>query len=148
MDVPHLFVTLCVEAYQFLTCRSAKGFLKVGIQASPRSISLVCDAVACIQALRTIRCLVLAVKMLKGVSEATGDAMLVVKGDGALDGIVADHVAVGQVFGNNARSWLIFLRDIVYIAGGIVRSCVRASNVIETRGAGDLDLRTTKLSVV
>lgn len=135
MYVPHLLVTLCVEAYQLLARRSAKGLLEVGVQASPRSVSLVCDPVACIQALRTIRCLVLAVKLLKGVGEASGDPVLIVKRDGALDGIIADHVAVGQVLGNNARTRLVFLRDIVYIAGGIVSSCVRASNVIETSGA-------------
>lgn len=35
--------------------------------------------------------------------------MLVIEGNGTLDRRVADYVAVGEVFGNDARAGLVFL---------------------------------------
>ena len=45
--------------------------------------------------------------------------MLVVEGNGTLDRGIADHVAVGEVFGNDARARLVLLRNVVLVAGGI-----------------------------
>ena len=50
--------------------------------------------------------------------------MLVIKGNGTLDGGVADYVAVGEVLSNDARAWLVFLRNVILVAGGVF--CVRA----------------------
>ena len=47
--------------------------------------------------------------------------MLVVESNGTLDRGVADHVAVREVLGNDARARLIFLCDIMLVAGGIFR---------------------------
>ena len=46
--------------------------------------------------------------------------MLVVKRNGTLDGGVTNRVAVCEVLGNNARARLVFLRDVMFVAGGVL----------------------------
>ena len=102
MDISNLLVALRVEACEFLTRRRAHCFFKVRIDASPSRGCLVGDAIALVEALGAIARLVLCVELCEGVGEAVGDAVLVVKGDGTLDRGVADHVAVGEVLGDDA----------------------------------------------
>lgn len=49
--------------------------------------------------------------------------MLVVEGNGALDGVVADGVAVSEVFGDNPGAGLVFLGEVVGVGGGVVAGC-------------------------
>lgn len=41
--------------------------------------------------------------------------MLLVQSDGLLDGVVADHVSLGEVFGEDAGTGLVFLVDGVFL---------------------------------
>ena len=47
--------------------------------------------------------------------------MLVIKGNSTLDGGVADYVAMCEVLSNDARTWLVFLRNVILVAGGVFR---------------------------
>lgn len=69
----------------------------------------------------------------KGVGEASRDAMLFVQSNGTFYGIVADGVSMCEVFGDNARTGLIFLSEIAVIAFPMVciRSRSRSSELVE-----------------
>lgn len=54
------------------------------------------------------------------MGEAVGDAVLVVQLDCALNGVVADGVAVGEVLGDDAGARLVFLRDVILITSCVV----------------------------
>ena len=109
VDILNLFVALSVEAGKFLTSRRSQRFLEVRVDTSPSGSRLIRDTVALIKSLGTITRLVLCVELGEGIGEAVGDTMLVVEGNGTLDGGVADHVAMGEVLGNDARARFIFL---------------------------------------
>ena len=72
--------------------------------------------------------------------------MFVVKCYGALQGGVTEYITVGEIFGYNARTWLVFLRDIMFITGGFF--VVGTGQVAETGGRGDRDLGGAELGVV
>ena len=72
--------------------------------------------------------------------------MFVVKGNGTLDGGVADHVAVGEVLSDNAGARLVFLLNILLVARAIVG--VSAGQVTYARSAGDVNLRVAQLGIV
>lgn len=63
--------------------------------------------------------MVLSIKLGQLVEEAGGDAVLVVKVDGAGDGGISDDIAVSQVLCDDARTWLLLLCDVVAIAVGV-----------------------------
>jgi hypothetical protein len=46
--------------------------------------------------------------------------VLVVKSDGALDGVVANHVAAGQVLCDNAGTGLILLLNVIAITSALI----------------------------
>lgn len=73
--------------------------------------------------------------------------MLVVEGYGALDGGVGEGVTVGEVFGYDARAWLVFLGEVGGVVGFIV-GCGRGAEVGEICGGGDGHLRRAELGVV
>ena len=120
VNISDLLVALRIEGYEFLASRRAQCFLEVRIEASPSRSCLISDTVALIKVLSAISRLVLCVKLREGVGEAVGYAVLVVKGNGTLDRGVANRVAVGEVLGNDARAWLVFLRNVMFVAGGIL----------------------------
>lgn len=75
--------------------------------------------------------------------------MLLVESESALNGFVADGVAVGEVLGNNARAGLVFLRDVVF--GGVLFIGSRqlsTRKLVERGNGGDVDLVGTELGVV
>lgn len=73
--------------------------------------------------------------------------MLGVQINGTLNSNIAENVAVGKVFCNNAGSWLLLLGDVVAVTLSVGREV--ASIIIGgTGGAGDLHLCGTELSVV
>ena len=72
--------------------------------------------------------------------------MFVVQSNRTLDGIIADDIAVSEVLGDNTRAGLILLLEVMGIARCVFG--VGASEITDASGAGNLDLRTTKLCVV
>ena len=119
MDVSNLLVALRIEACEFLTSRRTHGFFKVGVDAPPSRSCLIGDAIARVNALGTISRLIFRIELCKGVGEAIGDTVLIIEGNSTLDGGVTNHVAVGEIFGNDARARLVFLRDVMLVAGSI-----------------------------
>lgn len=91
--------------------------------------------------------MVLLVEVLKGGQEAVGDVVLVVELKTALDGGVSDHVAVGEVLGQDAGTGLLLLRDLVGVAVRIV-SGVGDIIIDIGAGAGDLEVVGAELGVV
>ena len=119
MDVSNLLVALRVEACKLLTSRRSHRFLEVRVDAPPSCSRLISDAVALIKALGAISRLVFRVELSKGVGKAIRDTMLVVEGNRTLDGGVTDHVTVSEIFCNDARTRLVFLSNVMLVAGGV-----------------------------
>lgn len=92
--------------------------------------------------------MVLAVKVGESIGEAIRDAMLVVQSYGALNGVVADDVAVSEIFSDDTGTWFVFLGDVALIAVRIVRRRRLAGKIFKIGRARDLDLRAAELSVV
>ena len=109
MNFADLFVALQVEGVEFLAGRGVDGFFEVGVQAQPALVGFVGDAVFSVDCFGFFGGFVSVVEVFEGRDEFVGEAMFVVKGDGALDGGVGDGVAVGEVFGDDAGSRFIFL---------------------------------------
>ena len=122
MDIADLLVALGVKCRKLLTSGGIDGFLKVRAQAGPSSAGFLGDTIAGIDAFGAVAGLVLAVEVGKSGGEAVGDTMLVVECNGTLDGIVADGVPVRQIFGNDARTWLVFLSDVMLVAICLITS--------------------------
>lgn len=80
------------------------------------------------------------------IGEAVGDAVLIVKGDGALNGVITDGVALCEVLGDDARSGFVLLREVVRVAGCVVG--VGSGEVTDAGCAGDLNLGAAELGVV
>lgn len=90
--------------------------------------------------------MVLGVQVLEGVEEAVGDLVLGIELDGALNGDIANDVAVGEVLGKNARAGLLLLRDFVGVT--VVVLGVRGVVIRVATGAGDGELIGAELGVV
>lgn len=78
-------------------------------------MSLGGDAVGLVCGLGLLGGLVLAIEVLERLQEAAGDTMLVVKVERTLGSLVADNVAVGEVFGNDTGTGLLLLGNFVAI---------------------------------
>ena len=150
VHITNLLVALGVEGMETLTGGRAKGFLEVRIQATPTGLDLLRDTVVGIDILRLLGRLVLAVEVGQSVGEAIGDTVLAVESEGALDGLVTDHVTLSQILCHNARARLVLLRDVVKFGSAIVAllSSFASGQLVEASCAGHLDLRRTKLCVV
>jgi hypothetical protein len=95
--------------------------------------------------------LVLGIELLESGGEASADTVLLVKGKSALNGLVADGVAVGKVLCNNARAGLVVLTKVFGVLFGslfIGSGQLSTGQLIERSGGGDVDLVGTELSVV
>lgn len=95
VDVEHLLLALLVEPTQLLARGCAVLLVKVGRERVPCRVHLGGDGVLGVGGLGLLRRLVLGVEVLEGVGEAVGDAVLLVEGQGALDYVVGNDVAVG-----------------------------------------------------
>ena len=146
MDVSNLLVRLRIETRELLPSGRPYSFLIVRIETTPDAIGLVRHAIRLIESLRFISCLVFSVEVCEGVGEAAGDAVLVVQGDGALKGGVAEDVAVGEILRYDPGSGLVFLRDVVAFAGFFF--VVGACELGDAGCAGDGDLGGAELGVV
>ena len=89
--------------------------------------------------------MVLVVEVLERRHEAVGDSVLLVELDTALEGSIADHVAVGEVLSQDTAAGLLFLSDLVAVAVGV---CGVGSVIVLSILGNDFDLRATELGVV
>lgn len=122
MNIANLLVALGVESGQLLSGGSVDGLFEIRAQSRPSAASLLGDTIAGVDTLGAVGGLYLAVEALEGGREAIRDAMLVIEGNGALDGIVADGVAVSEILGDDASARLVLLRDVILVAGCIICS--------------------------
>lgn len=90
--------------------------------------------------------MVAAVELSELVEEAGGYTVLVVQVDSALDGGIADDVAVREILGDDARPGLLLLCDLVGVAVGDGRGAVILRR--STSRGGDGDVRGAQLCVV
>jgi hypothetical protein len=113
MNVTNLLISLRIETSQFLTRRMLKRLLKVRTQTPPTRGGLVANLVLCIEALSALGSIELLIEVSKGGGEPARKAVLLVQGDRLGNGVVADYVAVREVFGDDARAGLVFLGNVV-----------------------------------
>ena len=146
MDVTNLLIRLRVEIRELLPSGRPYSFLIIRVEATPDAIGLVRHAIRLIESLRFISRFVSSVEVCEGIGEAAGDAVLVVQGDGALKGGVAEDVAVGEILGYDPGSGLVFLRDVMAFAGFFF--VVGACELGDAGCAGDGDLGGAELGVV
>lgn len=147
MDVLHLLGSLRVEVDELLARGGAGRLLKVRPQPRKERVGLLGHAVGLVDALGLVGGVVLGIEVLKGGEEAVGDAVLVVKVDGSLDGLVSYDVAMGHVLGDDAGSRLLLLRDLVAVSLGVLGE-VASVVVVAAAGRSDLDVAGSELRVV
>lgn len=125
MDIAHLLISLDVEVAQLLAGGVFEGLLEVGVQAAPARRGLGGDLVVLVKAAGALGRVEFLVEIAQGGGEAVREAVLLVQGDGLLDGVVADDVPVRQVLGDDARARLVFLGDLVLFGflGGAGAGC-------------------------
>ena len=143
----HLSAASSVEVNDLLAGGGVGRLLEVRAQTKEEGVGALADTVALVSGFGSVRRVVLLVEVLEGAKEAVGDAVLVIELEGALDRSITDDVAVGEVLGQNARTGLLLLRDIVRVAV-LISLIVSAVVVGIATGTGDRELVGTKLSVV
>ena len=102
VDILHLLVALRVEGRQLLPRRCVHRLLEIAAQPRPSPSRFLADPIVSVDALGLVRGLVLGIEICEGGGEAIGDAVFVVEGNGALNGVVADAVAMGEILGYDA----------------------------------------------
>ena len=147
MDILNLSGAIGVELNDLAAGGGGGSLLKVRAKTSPEVAGALRNAVALVSSAGTVSGVVLLVKALKSSEEAVGHLMLGVELDGALNGSVADDVAVGEVFGEDTRAGLLLLGDVVGLALSVGR-VVGTTVVSASAGAGDGDMVGAKLRVV
>lgn len=140
VDIAHLLISLQIEIPQLATIRGVQRLLKVRVNPAPAARGLGAQLVALVETARAVGCLNLLVEVAERSGEAGGEAVLLVQGNRLLEGRVAQRVSVGEVLGENARPWLILLRDVVVLLlfgrlGGV--GC--RGDVTEFLGCFDMD---------
>lgn len=145
--VLHLPAPVGVELGDLLAGGRVGGLLKVRVEAAEEAAAAGGDAVGLVGGAGAVRGVVLGVEVLDGGEEARGDVVLVVEVDGALEGRVADDVALGEVLGQDAGARFHLLRELVggLVALGRVAAAVRVGG---GRLAGDGDGGVAQLGVV
>lgn len=113
VNVHDLLVTLLVERTDFVAGRRAYCLFEVAVQAVPAESGSVRDTVLLVDGLTLLGHLVLGVEVGESLGEAAADAVLLVEGNGSLDGFVANGVPVGEVLGYYTGSGLVVLADFV-----------------------------------
>ena len=147
MHLLHLLRTILVKLDNLLAGRRVGRLLKVRAETGDEAVCAISDAVALVRRLGAVGGVVLGVELLEGVEEAAGDAVLGVELESALDGGVANHVALGEVLCEDAGARLVLLGDLVAVAGGLCKvGAVVVAGV--GAGAGDGDVVGAELGVV
>lgn len=143
MDVGHLVGGLGVEVDELLSGWGGRGLVVVGSKSVEDALNTSSDPVRLVGSLGLLGGLVLRVKVVKGLEELVGNAVLLVEIQGALGSLVTDNVAVGEILGDDAGAWLLLLGDLVGVLlglGWLVLLC--------SLGAGDGNLGAAELGVV
>ena len=148
VNIDNLLVALLIEASQLLTGGSTESLFEISAQAAPASDCLLRHTKLGIGSLCLLGGLVLAIESVEGGDEASTDAVLVIESNGLFDGLVADDIAVGQIFGNNAGARLVLLIDVLsgVLVGGASR--LVASNLVERGSRRDVNLCSSELGVI
>jgi len=134
VDIHHLLGALIIECTQLLPRRRTRSLLKVRRKTTPTLLCLGGDLILLIHLLRLRAHRILLVELVERLHEFAADAMLLIESNAALDDLVAYDVAGSEVLGEDARTWLIILRDLVVIRG----SCLAACCLVE-RFAGETE---------
>ena len=113
VNVENLLATLIIESSELLAGRGTESLLEVRVQTGPGSGTLVRNTVLGIEALCLLGGLVLAVECLESRGKAGTDTVLLVEGEGALNGVVADGVSVCEVLSDDARARLVLLGNVL-----------------------------------
>jgi len=148
VDIENLLVSLFVERPELLTSGSAHGLFKVRVQAAPSRVGLFGDAVLLVDSLRLLSSLESVVEVGQGSHEAVADSVLAVEGDGSFNGLVADGVAMCKILGDDTRTRLVLLLNV--ISHGFIGRAARfaTSHLIEGGCRRDVDLSRAKLGVI
>lgn len=146
MHIHDLLVTLGIEGTHALSSRSVESFLKIRAQTAPSSGSFLRNLVLLIDGLSPFSGMVLGVEVGECLLEATANSVLLVDLKSSLNGLVADGVAVSEVFGDDTSARLVFLADLSTLL--VMTGSLTASNLIEGCRRGDLNLRWAELGVV
>lgn len=149
MDITDLLIGLGVKLTQLLAGGVLEGLLEVRVQAAPATESLVGDLIALVDSLGALGSVELLVEVAQSGGKAGGEAVLLVQGDSLLDRVVADHVSVSQVLGDNAGARLVLLGDVVLIfllgTGG---SSLLTGEVVDVGGGLDVHGGAAQLGLV
>ena len=113
VHVQDLLRARVVECTQSLTGRCVGGLLEVRRESEPALLNAARHARLLIHLYSPLRDLESGVEVVECADEAIAHAMLLIEIDGALDGFVADYVAMCEIFGHNAGAWLVFLCDVL-----------------------------------
>lgn len=112
MHIHDLLLANGVELSHALTGWCFEGLFEVRGQAGPGTHGVVGDVVLLVEVGGGLGSFCLLVEGLESGCEAGRVAMLRVEVNSAGDGLVADGVAVGKVFGEDASAGLVFLREL------------------------------------
>ena len=148
VDVSDLSVALNVEFSDLLTSRSTEGFLEVRGEATPSTCGLVAHSVLGVHGPGRVGSLIFRIEAVQGARKSLTDTVLLIQRNGLLDDLIGHDIAMGKVFGNNSRSWLVFLvKVIIARRGGDCGASLR-SDSINVASGGDTNLRLPKLRAV
>lgn len=148
MDITDLLISLDVEIAQLLARGVLHRLLEVRVQTTPARGRLVADLVVLVEALGALGSVELLVEVGEGSGESRREAVLLVQGDRLLDRVVAHHVPVGEVLGDNAGAWLVLLGDVLFLLFGGRGGCLFPGEVVDVGGCLDVDGGAAQLGLV
>lgn len=115
MNILDLSGRLSIEVDELLASRGICGLLVVGGQSSKEGVGSSSYAIGVVDRSGLVGGMVFRVDAVQSLDKAVGNSMLLIELDSTLDGLVANNVTVGKIFGNNAAAWLLFLGDLVTV---------------------------------
>jgi len=131
VNVHDSFVALVIEGAELLSSWGVDSLVEVAGQCCISSISLLCNAELVIDSLCLLCSLGLGVEVLEGLLESGAVSVLLIRSKGRLDSFVGDHVAVREIFGDDAGTGLRLLLDVVVaILGFFCGGNLLTSNLI------------------
>lgn len=148
MDITDLLIRLHVEVAQLLAGGVLERLLEVRVQTAPARDSPVGDLVALVQALGALGGVELLVEVGERGGESRGEPMLLVQGDGFLDRVVAHHISLGEVLGDDAGARLVFLGDVFFLLLGGGGAGLFAGEIVNLGGGFDMDGGAAQLGLV
>lgn len=149
MDIAHLLIGLNIKVAQLLARGGLQGLLEVRAQAAPAIGCLSGDLIVVIDALGALGGIVLLIEVGERGREAVRDTVLLVQRDRLHDGIVAHYVPVRQVLCDDARSGLVFLRDVLLFPGlGLRVGDMGSAYFFDVVGCFNVNGRSAQLGLV